>query len=56
MLDEWQDVTPVPCAHIAAYYAFRWGYWHNLFNKLLWQGYAEQAAGRIQRGFNNLYE
>ena len=50
-------IRPIPCDHIAMYYAHKIekeGI--SLGLKLLWQGYAQCSMGRIQRGFNNLFQ
>lgn len=48
--------SPVPCAHIAAYYQRRWeGHPCIAFN-LLRHGYAEWARGGVKHpDMNNLY-
>lgn len=46
---------PVPCQHIADYYDNRWAAQPCIAWNLLRRGYAQWAAGRVERGVNNLY-
>lgn len=46
---------PVPCQHIADYYTARWTDRPCIAWNLLRRGYGQWAAGRIERGVNNLY-
>ena len=46
---------PVPCQHIADYYQLKWEEHKCLAWNLLRKGYRQWAAGRIERGTNNLY-
>lgn len=50
------SVTPVPCAHIAAYYDVLWNAHKCLAWQLLRRGYRQWANGSIEVGFNNLFE
>lgn len=48
-------MTPVPCAHIAAYYEWRWQQHKCIAFNLLRRGYAQWANGTPEPVVNNLY-
>ena len=47
--------TPVPCNHIADYYAYKQSIQPCIGNNLLRRGYAQWSMGKIESYFNNLY-
>jgi hypothetical protein len=52
----WKRIRrPVPCQHIADYYDRLWASHHCIAWNLLRRGYGQWAAGRIERGANNLF-
>lgn len=50
-----KTVEPVPCQHIADYYAHRQAENPSLGNNLLRRGYQQFANGSIESYFNNLF-
>jgi hypothetical protein len=50
------EIPPIPCQHIADYYNWLWLNHHCIAWNLLRRGYGQCASGRIEAGFNNLYE
>jgi hypothetical protein len=53
--NEYARIMPIPCAHIAAYYDWKWRQHHCIAYNFLRFGYLQCSEGRPD-AFNNLYE